>query len=51
VVTVFCFGLIAGALSVVGVAEASPRSSWLLRLSGILLLMVHLLAGPTGRVF
>lgn len=43
-------GLIAGALNVAGVAAVATQSSWILLLSGIVLLIIHLVARRTGRV-
>ncbi|HEU5406167.1 MAG TPA: hypothetical protein VFU48_00265 [Nitrospira sp.] len=48
---VFLFvGLIAGALNLAGVAEVATQSSWTLLVSGIVLLMTHLVTGRTDRV-
>ena len=44
------FGLIAGALHWAGIAMVATQSSWTLLMSGIVLLMIHLLAGRTDRV-
>ncbi len=49
--TVFLFvGLIAGALNLAGVAEVATQSSWTLLVSGIVLLMTHLVTERTDRV-
>lgn len=45
------FGLVAGGLNWAGVATVATQGSWILLLSGIVLLMIHLVAGRTGRVF
>lgn len=44
------FGLIAWGLNGAGVAEVATQSSWTLLVSGIVLLMIHLVARRTGRV-
>ena len=44
------FGLIAVALNLAGVARVATQSSWTLLLSGILLLMIHVVTGRTYRV-
>ena len=48
---VFLFvGLIAGALNLAGVAEVATQSSWTLLVSGIVLLMIHLMGRHTIRM-
>jgi hypothetical protein len=37
-------------LNMAGVATVATQSSWTLLLSGIVLLMIHLLQGRTGQV-
>ena len=44
------FGLIAGGLHWAGIATVATQSSWTLLMSGIVLLMIHLLVGRTDRV-
>lgn len=44
------FGLIAGGLNWAGIATVATQSSWTLLLSGIVLLMIHLLRGRPGQV-
>lgn len=46
-----CFGLIAGGLHWVGIAMVATQSAWTLLASGMVLLMIHVVAGRTGRVF
>ena len=49
--TMFLFvGFIAGALNMAGVATVATQTSWTLLLSGIVMLMIHLLMGRTGQV-
>ena len=49
--TMFLFvGFIAGALNMAGVATVATQTSWILLLSGIVMLMIHLLMGRTGQV-
>jgi uncharacterized membrane protein YtjA (UPF0391 family) len=43
-------GLIAGALNLAGVAAVATQISWILLLIGIVLLVIHLVAGRTVRV-
>lgn len=43
-------GLMAGALNLAGIATVATQSSWTLLVSGIVLLMIHLVAGRTHRV-
>ena len=45
-----CVGFIAGALNMAGVATVATQSSWTLLLSGIVMLMIHLLMERTGHV-
>ncbi|MBH0203782.1 MAG: hypothetical protein HP496_16135 [Nitrospira sp.] len=45
-----CFGLIAGGLHWAGVAVVATQGSWTLLASGIVLLMIHMIAGRTVRV-
>ena len=44
------FGLIAGALHWAGIAMVATQSSWTLLLSGIVLLMIHVVARRTERM-
>lgn len=44
------FGLIAWGLNWVGIAMVATQSSWTLLLSGIVLLMIHLMARRTVRL-
>lgn len=44
------FGLIAGALQVAGVAAMTSKISWILFMTGIVLLAFHLTTGHTVRV-
>lgn len=44
------FGLIAGALNWAGVATVATQSSWTLVLSGIVLLMIYLVAVRSVRI-
>ncbi len=44
------FGLVAGGLNWSGIATVATQGSWTLLLSGIVLLMVHWVAGRTDRV-
>lgn len=44
------FGFIAGALNMAGVATVATHSSWTLLLSGIVMLMIHVLMRRTGQV-
>lgn len=43
-------GLMAGALNLAGIATVATQSSWTLLLSGIVLLMIHLMARRTVRL-
>ena len=43
-------GLIAGVLNLAGVAAVATQIAWVLFLIGIVLLVVHLVAGRTRRV-
>lgn len=45
------FGLIAWGLNWAGIARVATQSSWTLLMSGIVLLMIHLVAGRTDRVY
>ena len=45
------FGLVAGSLNSAGIATVATQSSWILLLSGIVLLMIHWVTGRTARVF
>jgi len=48
---VFLFvGLIAGGLNLAGVAAVATQSSWTLLLSGIVLLVIHLVTRGTVRM-
>lgn len=47
----FVFGLIAGGLNLVGIATVATQGSWILLASGMVLLMIHLVAGRIDRVF
>ncbi|MBI3357522.1 MAG: DUF1328 domain-containing protein [Nitrospirae bacterium] len=42
-------GLIAGALNLAGVAEVATKISWILFMIGIVLLVIHLVAGRNVR--
>ena len=44
------FGLIAGGLHWAGIAMVATQSSWTLLLSGIVLLMIHMVARRTERM-
>lgn len=46
-----CLGLIAGGLHWAGIATVATQSSWTLFASGMVLLMIHVVTGRTGRVF
>jgi uncharacterized membrane protein YtjA (UPF0391 family) len=43
-------GLIAGALNWAGVAAVATQSSWTLLLSGVVLMVIHLMVRRTVRV-
>jgi uncharacterized membrane protein YtjA (UPF0391 family) len=45
-----CFGLIAGGLHWAGIATVATQSSWTLLAGGMVLLMIHVVAGRAGRV-
>jgi uncharacterized membrane protein YtjA (UPF0391 family) len=45
-----CLGLIAGGLHWAGIATVVTRSSWTLLAGGMVLLMIHVVAGRAGRV-
>ena len=45
------FGLIAGGLNLAGIATVATQGSWILLASGMVLLMIHLVAGRIDRVF
>jgi uncharacterized membrane protein YtjA (UPF0391 family) len=45
-----CFGFIAVGLHWTGIATVATQSSWTLLASGMVLLMIHVVAGRTGRV-
>lgn len=44
------FGLIAAGLNASGIAMVATKGSWTLLLSGIVLLMIHLITRRTNRV-
>lgn len=44
------FGLIAGGLHWAGIATVATQSSWTLLAGGMVLLMIHVVAGRAGRV-
>lgn len=44
------FGLIAAGLNASGIAMVATQGSWTLLLSGIVLLMIHLVTRRTNRV-
>jgi uncharacterized membrane protein YtjA (UPF0391 family) len=44
------FGLIAEGLKRAGIATVITQGSWTLLLTGIVLLMIHVVAGRTARV-
>ncbi len=44
------FGLIAVGLHWAGIATVATQGSWTLLLSGLVLLMIHLVVGRAGRV-
>lgn len=44
------FGLIAGGLQWAGIATVATQSSWTLLAGGMVLLMIHVVAGRAGRV-
>ncbi len=46
-----CLGLIAGGLHWAGIATVATQSSWTLFAGGMVLLMIHVVAGRRGRVF
>jgi uncharacterized membrane protein YtjA (UPF0391 family) len=43
------FGLVAGGLHRAGIATVATQSSWILLLSGIVLLVIHLMTRQTIR--
>ena len=43
-------GLIAGGLHWAGIATVATQSSWTLLAGGMVLLMIHVVAGRAGRV-
>lgn len=45
-----CFGVIAGGLQWAGIATVATQGSWVLLLSGIVLLMIHMVARRSGWV-
>jgi uncharacterized membrane protein YtjA (UPF0391 family) len=46
-----CLGLIAGGLHWAGIATVATQSAWTLLAGGMILLMIHVVAGRAGRVF